>query len=65
LEHAGTRVHEAADRYECLVIVQRCQPDLILLDLQMPNLDGMTGLGMLREHCPTAKYRHRQFDIVH
>lgn len=42
------RVLEARDGVECLEIVRREPPDLILLDLQMPRLDGMGVLEALR-----------------
>lgn len=45
------RVQEARDGIECLEIVRRDPPDLILLDLQMPRLDGLGVLEALqREH---------------
>ncbi|RMF53546.1 MAG: response regulator [Chloroflexota bacterium] len=42
------RVQEARDGVECLEIVRRDPPDLILLDLQMPRLDGMGVLEALQ-----------------
>jgi class 3 adenylate cyclase/DNA-binding response OmpR family regulator len=42
------RVLEARDGVECLEIVRREPPDLILLDLQMPRLDGVGVLEALR-----------------
>lgn len=41
------RAQEARDGIECLEIVRRDPPDLILLDLQMPRLDGMGVLEVL------------------
>ncbi|MFQ3536878.1 MAG: response regulator, partial [Aggregatilineales bacterium] len=41
------RAQEARDGVECLEIVRREPPDLILLDLQMPRLDGMGVLEVL------------------
>jgi CheY-like chemotaxis protein len=46
---AGYEVEEAADGYEALERVARRRPDLILLDLMMPVLDGWTVLDRLRE----------------
>lgn len=40
----------AKDGVECLQIVSRERPDLILLDLQMPRMDGLQVLQRLNEH---------------
>lgn len=42
------RAQEARDGIECLEIIRRDPPDLILLDLQMPRLDGMGVLEALQ-----------------
>jgi DNA-binding NarL/FixJ family response regulator len=43
---------EAADGDEAIAYAERLQPDLILLDLSMPGLDGLTALPRLREAAP-------------
>jgi DNA-binding NarL/FixJ family response regulator len=43
---------EAADGEEAIECAGRLQPDLILLDLSMPGLDGLTALPRLREAAP-------------
>jgi DNA-binding NarL/FixJ family response regulator len=43
---------EAADGDEAIEYAERLQPDLILLDLSMPGLDGLTALPRLREAAP-------------
>ena len=40
LEKAGYRVEEAIDGYDGLEKAKNIKPDLILLDLMMPRLDG-------------------------
>lgn len=42
-------VLEAKNGREGLVLAERDKPDLILLDIRMPVLDGMTMLGELRK----------------
>lgn len=41
-------VGEAADGAECVDAAERLGPDVILLDLRMPGVDGVEALGMLR-----------------
>ena len=48
LEHCGFEVIEAADGAEALEMSRTCQPELILLDLQMPALDGFGVIEKLR-----------------
>ena len=49
LERAGYAVIEAEDGEEALVQARNGQPSLILLDLQMPRLDGYAVLEQLRK----------------
>ena len=46
LSAAGYAVHEARNGNECLVLARQHLPDLIVMDLSMPGLDGY---GVLRE----------------
>jgi len=48
LEHAGYAVIEAEDGLEALARARAAHPDLILLDLQMPRLDGYGVMEQLR-----------------
>jgi CheY-like chemotaxis protein len=48
LENAGYAVSEACDGCEAVHIARQVQPDLVLLDLQMPTLDGFGALELLR-----------------
>ncbi|HEY0407476.1 MAG TPA: response regulator [Pyrinomonadaceae bacterium] len=48
LEMAGHRVREARDGRECVQMAQLDPPDLFLLDLSMPVLDGWSALRELR-----------------
>ena len=52
LSAEGFETREAGDGREALAVVQGFQPDLILLDLEMPTMDGRAFLAELgeREH---------------
>ena len=45
-------VGEAGDGAECLRLVPELQPDVILMDLQMPRMDGITAITHLRSEHP-------------
>ncbi len=49
LEHEGFMVKEAADGYEALEIIQDAAPTLIVLDLMLPGIDGLTLTQHLRQ----------------
>ncbi len=42
LESAGFEVSQAADAIEALAAIGRAAPDLILMDVAMPGMDGLT-----------------------
>jgi DNA-binding NarL/FixJ family response regulator len=48
-------VGEAADGEEAIAIAAEHAPDVILLDLVMPRLDGIAALRRLREAAPAAR----------
>lgn len=54
LESAGYAVMEAADGEEVLSLLENKRPDLILIDLQMPKLDGA---GTLKKIRASAEWR--------
>src|SRR5688500_2411439 len=45
-------VGEASDGEECLRLVPELKPDVILMDLQMPRMDGITAIAHLRSEHP-------------
>ena len=55
LEMAGYTVLQAEDGSGLLARVQAEQPDLILLDLQLPDVDGLTLARQLTAHHPTTR----------
>ncbi len=48
LTRAGYRVRSARDGLEALELISEDPPELVLLDIEMPQLDGYGVLGMLR-----------------
>ena len=45
-------VGEAVDGAECLELISKLNPQVILMDLQMPRMDGITAIGHLRKDFP-------------
>jgi two-component system response regulator ResD len=50
LERAGYRTRIAADGARALELVASDRPDLVVLDLMLPGLDGLEVMRRLREH---------------
>jgi DNA-binding NarL/FixJ family response regulator len=57
LERAGgfDVVGEAVSGGQVLPLVRRLKPDLVLLDLRMPQMDGLTCLAKIRKEFPDMK----------
>jgi CheY-like chemotaxis protein len=49
LSHCGCEVAEAGDGFQAIEVAESVHPDLIILDIQMPRLDGYGTLARLRE----------------
>jgi DNA-binding NarL/FixJ family response regulator len=45
-------IGEAADGLEALELCRRVQPDLILMDLRMPRMDGLAATRMIKQEYP-------------
>ena len=54
LEYAGFTVLVAMSGEEAVTRAQTARPDLILMDLQLPGIDGHEALGRLRDDTRTA-----------
>jgi two-component system cell cycle response regulator DivK len=48
LEHAGYRIAEATAGDEGVRLARALRPALVLMDIQLPGMDGITALGLLR-----------------
>jgi len=55
LEKEGLSVITAGNGAECLIAVHRDRPDLIILDVIMPVMDGFQTLRVLRENEQTKE----------
>jgi two-component system, cell cycle response regulator DivK len=54
LRAKGYRTLEATTGEQALALATEHAPDLILMDIQLPGVDGVTALGRLRENDATA-----------
>ncbi len=70
LRHAGFRVVEAGDGLEALEAIDREKPDIVLLDLAMPRMDGLACLRNIRQVFSRARLpvvilsAHSEQDLV-
>ncbi len=49
LEHEGYGVIQAANGVQCLTSVRELRPDMVILDVMMPEMDGLEACGKVRE----------------
>ncbi len=50
-----TVVGSATNGREALAVARSARPDLVLLDLEMPVMDGIEATSFLRRECPAAR----------
>ncbi|MBE7325889.1 response regulator transcription factor [Nocardioides sp. Y6] len=56
LESAGFRVAgDAGDAESAMELIKATQPDIVVLDLHMPEIGGLEILPLIYEDCPTTK----------
>ena len=54
LESAGHAVIRATDAEAGLLLARERQPDLILMDIQLPGMDGLEAIGLLKRNEATS-----------
>ncbi|MBE7383335.1 MAG: response regulator transcription factor [Leptolyngbya sp. SIO1E4] len=50
-----TIVGTASDGHEAIKQVAFCRPDVVILDIEMPNLDGLSATQLITQRFPTTK----------
>ena len=55
MESAFTVVGEARDGVTAVAQAQKLQPDLVILDVSMPRLDGITAIPQVRAVAPSSQ----------
>ena len=48
-------VGEASDGSEGVAVARRLEPDVVLMDLMMPNMDGITAIGRIKAERPETE----------
>jgi DNA-binding NarL/FixJ family response regulator len=54
-ERSLTLVGEATNGREAVALCQELRPDLALLDVRMPEMDGLAATSAIRQSCPQTK----------
>ncbi|XXJ18725.1 sigma-54-dependent transcriptional regulator [Desulfovibrio caledoniensis] len=52
LKRRGMDVEQAGSGEEALAMLETCRPDVVLLDVKMPGMDGLTALHKIKEVNP-------------
>lgn len=57
LERAGYRVLQAGDAAAGIALAREQQPDLVLMDIQLPGMDGLQATGLLKADAATRRIK--------
>jgi CheY-like chemotaxis protein len=49
LNHAGYRAQAVESALECVAVARRTRPDMIIMDIMMPGMDGATAAGLMKD----------------
>ena len=55
LMHAGFVVHEAIDGPQVVEMVEKVHPDVVLLDIMMPRMNGLDALKLIKSNPATKE----------
>ena len=55
LADTGTLIWECADGSEALAAYEEHRPDIVLMDIRMPTIDGLTATRLIRGYDPSAR----------
>lgn len=57
LDKAGYRVLQATNADDAIALARAHQPDLVLMDIQLPGMDGLTATRILKEDATTCRIK--------
>ncbi len=59
-----TEIHEAKNGLEGLRRIGECSPDIVFMDLQLPDVDGTVATRLIKQYAPRVKVIAMSIDFV-